>query len=258
VNHALSGRASAVLGAAALAAALAGSGCATTPMPANVGQNPADPWEAMNRRIFAFNDALDEAILKPVATVYRDVVPELLRRGVDNFFGNIGDAWSAINHLLQGKLEIALNTGTRFVVNSTMGLGGILDPASEMRGLTRHSEDFGQTLGRWGIGPGPYIVWPFFGPRTVRDSFGMVADWQVGADRIAHTEAGRWSTWALSIVNTRTNLLSASALLDTAALDRYSFLRDAYLAKRLDVIHDGAPPMEPMDDEADDPAKTKK
>jgi phospholipid-binding lipoprotein MlaA len=242
--------------AALLAAALFAGGCATVNIPPNAGQNPADPWEALNRRIFAFNDALDKAILEPVATAYRDAVPELMRRGVDNFFGNIGDAWSTVNHLLQGKLESALTMGTRFVVNSLMGLGGILDPASEMK-LTRHSEDFGQTLGRWGVGPGPYIVWPLFGPRTVRDSFGMVLDWQFEPNRIPQTESGRWATSALMVVNTRTNLLNASSLLNAAALDRYSFLRDAYLARRLDQIYDGAPPLEPMDDDSDDASKPK-
>ncbi|MCW5636697.1 MAG: VacJ family lipoprotein [Rubrivivax sp.] len=215
-----------------------------------MGTNPADPWEAFNRRMFAFNDALDEAILKPVATAYRDNVPELIRRGVDNVLQNIGDAWSAVNHLLQGKVESGLEMGARFFVNTLMGFGGLLDPATEMR-LVRRSEDFGQTLGRWGAGPGPYVVWPLLGPRTVRDSFGTIVDMPFEPSRLPATETGRYATAALAVINTRTNLLSASDLLDQVALDRYVFLRDAYLQRRLDAVYDGAPPLETFDDEPD-------
>ncbi len=234
-------------------------GCASVqPAPGAppLGSNPADPWEAFNRRMFAFNDALDEAILKPVAVAYRDNVPELVRRGVDNVLGNIGDAWSAVNHLLQGKLETSLTMGTRFFVNTLVGLGGLLDPATEMR-LERRSEDFGQTLGRWGVGPGPYMVWPLFGPRTVRDSFGTLVDMPFEPGRLPPTEAGRYATSALALLNTRTNLLSASDLMNQVALDRYIFLRDAYLQRRQDAVYDGAPPMETFDDEPED-GKAKK
>jgi len=216
-----------------------------------MGSNPIDPWESFNRKVFAFNDALDEAILKPVAVAYRDNVPELIRRGVDNVLGNIGDAWSAVNHLLQGKLEASLNMGTRFFVNTFVGLGGLLDPATEMR-LVRRSEDFGQTLGRWGVGPGPYVVWPLFGPRTVRDSFGTLVDLPFEPSRLPPTEAGRYAISALAVLNTRTNLLSASDLLNQVALDRYILLRDVYLQRRQDAVYDGAPPMETFDDEPDD------
>ena len=235
------------------ASALPAAGGADAPA---MGQHPTDPWEAFNRKIFAFNDALDTAVLKPVATAYRDYVPELLRRGVDNVLGNIGDAWSTANQLLQGKLEAGVNMGIRFITNTVFGFGGILDIATEM-GLERRSEDFGQTLGVWGVGPGPYVVWPLFGPRTVRDSFGMVLDWQFEPSRLPPTEAGRYATSALAILNIRSNLLSASALLDQVALDRYVFLRDAYLARRRDAIYDGAPPMETFDDEPED-GKAKK
>lgn len=244
------------LGAVLLAASLAGGlgGCASAPPAPGappVGSNPADPWEAFNRRVYAFNDALDEAILKPVAIAYRDNVPELVRRGVGNVLGNIGDAWSAVNHLLQGKVEASLNMGTRFFVNTFMGLGGLLDPATEMN-LVRRSEDFGQTLGVWGVGPGPYVVWPLLGPRTVRDSFGTLVDRPFEPSRVPPTEAGRYATAALAVLNTRTNLLSASDLLNQVALDRYVFLRDAYLQRRLDAVYDGAPPMETFDDEAEE------
>jgi len=247
--------------AAALVLAAAGAlgGCATAPQagaagaPADTpayGTSPADPWEAFNRKVFAFNDALDEAVLKPVATAYRDAVPELVRRGVNNFFGNIGDAWSAANHLLQGKLETGVNMTIRFITNTVWGLGGILDIATEAR-LERRSEDFGQTLGVWGVKPGPYVVLPLFGPRTVRDTFGLLADSQVDANKLASTEAGRYATTALEVVNTRTNLLAATALLNQVALDKYSFVRDAYLQRRLNDIYDGAPPLESFDDEAE-------
>jgi phospholipid-binding lipoprotein MlaA len=237
-------------------------GCASAPAagaapdPQAIGQNPVDPWEAFNRKMFSFNDALDNAILKPAATAYRDYVPELLRRGVDNVLGNIGDAWSAANQLLQGKLEAGFNMGVRFVTNTVFGFGGIFDIATEMR-IERRSEDFGQTLGVWGVGPGPYVVLPLFGPRTVRDSFGLVVDWQFEPSRLPETQTGRYATSALAVINTRANLLSASALLDQVALDRYTFLRDAYLARRRELIYDGAPPMDTFDDEPDD-AKTKK
>lgn len=244
------------IGALVLAAGLAG-GCASAPQAAGaasdtstIGQNPVDPWEAFNRKVFAFNDALDETVLKPVATTYRDVVPELVRRGVDNFFGNIGDAWSAANHFLQGKLETGVNMSIRFITNTVWGLGGILDIATEAR-IERRSEDFGQTLGVWGVKPGPYVVLPLFGPRTVRDTFGLVADWQIDASKLAHTEAGRYATAALEVVNTRVNLLAATALLNQVALDKYSFVRDAYLQRRLNDIYDGAPPLENFDDEAE-------
>jgi phospholipid-binding lipoprotein MlaA len=256
VNPVRRGAAAALLAAAAVL----GGGCASTP-PAGtspdavaMGQNPADPWEAFNRKVFAFNDALDEAILNPVATAYRDAVPELVRRGVDNVFANVGDLWSAANHFLQGKFESGVNMTVRFITNTVWGLGGIFDIATEAQ-IERRSEDFGQTLGVWGIAPGPYVVLPFFGPRTVRDTFGLVADWQIDASRIPNTEAGRYAVAALEVVNTRTNLLTASSLLTQVALDRYSFLRDAYLQKRLNDIYDGSPPLPNFDDEPEEGKK---
>jgi phospholipid-binding lipoprotein MlaA len=241
---------------AVLAALLLG-GCASTPPAPGappMGSAPSDPWESFNRKMFAFNDALDDAILRPVATAYRDTVPELLRRGVDNFFGNIGDVWSAANHLLQGKFQTGIEMGARVMVNTFVGLGGILDPASEMK-LDRRSEDFGQTLGRWGIGPGPYLVLPLFGPRTVRDSFGLAVDSQFEPSQLPKTDTGRYAASAMAVLNTRTNLLAATALLNQVALDRYVFVRDAYLQRRLDAIYDGAPPLESFDDEPEEGKK---
>jgi phospholipid-binding lipoprotein MlaA len=218
-----------------------------------MGTHPADPWEAFNREIFAFNDALDEAIVKPVAIAYRDAVPELVRTGVNNVFSNIADLWSAANHLLQGKVQYGAEMGFRFMTNTFIGLGGILDPATGM-GMQRRHEDFGQTLGRWGVGPGPYVVLPLFGPRNVRDTVGLLVDRQYDPDKWLDTGNGRWAVFALEVVSIRTNLLPASQLLDRIAIDRYTFMRDAYLARRLDAVYDGAPPMETFQDEPESDA----
>ena len=160
------------------------SGCASVP-PAAPGTPaaataPADPWEAWNRKVYSFNDTVDNAVVKPVATAYRDVVPQLVRTGVSNFLGNIGDVWSAANHVLQGKVASGLEMGFRVMTNTLIGLGGVLDPATEF-GMQRRSEDFGQTLGVWGFGNGPYVMLPLLGPSTVRDSFGLLADRQFSA-----------------------------------------------------------------------------
>jgi phospholipid-binding lipoprotein MlaA len=237
------------LGACASSPPAAPGSAAAAPM----GTNPADPWEAFNRKMFSFNDAIDGAILKPVATAYRAVVPELVRQGVGNVLSNIGDVWSAANQLLQGKLEHGLNMGMRVLANSFFGLGGLLDPATEM-GLTRRSEDFGQTLGVWGIGPGPYLVLPLFGPRTVRDTFGTLVDRNFEPSTLPSHSDGRYAVTALALINTRTNFLSMTEALDSVALDRYTFVRDAYLARRLDAVYDGSPPMEKFEDEPDSPA----
>jgi phospholipid-binding lipoprotein MlaA len=237
--------------------ALAG-GC-TTVAPAGtapVVANPVDPWESFNRKVYAFNDALDEALLKPVAEAYRDVVPQLVRTGVDNFFGNFYDAWSAANQLLQGKVEDSLVMGTRVITNTLFGLGGLLDPATEMR-LTRRSEDFGQTLGRWGVPNGPFLMLPLFGPSTVRDATGFVLDRQVSPAQLSGNDASRWVIGGMEVINVRTKLLQTLALLDDVALDKYAFVRDAYLARRRDAVFDGAAPMEDFEDDwEDDPPAT--
>lgn len=248
-----------------LAAAFALGGCASVPADGAAptaaapvaAANPVDPWENWNRKVFAFNDAVDEAVLKPVAEGYRKVVPQLVRTGIGNVFGNIGDVWSAANHLLQGKLFSGLDMGMRVLTNTFFGLGGLLDPATEM-GLTRRSEDFGQTLGRWGAPPGPYIVLPFLGPSNVRDTGGFIVDrasWS--ASQWATDDAVSYSITALQLVDTRANLLATTRLVGEVALDRYSFIRDGYLARRLDQVYDGAPPLEVFEDEAD-PAPPKK
>lgn len=207
-----------------------------------------DPLEGFNRGVQSFNDGLDNAVLKPVATTYRDVVPSFARTAIGNFFGNLGDGWSAVNHLLQGKLEPALNMTLRMAVNTTFGLGGLLDVAGEA-GLERQSEDFGQTLGVWGVPAGPYLVLPLFGPSSLRDAGGRVVDMQPEvAPRYTHDEAVRNGALVLNVVDTRASLLGATRLLDDIALDRYSFIRDAYLARRLNQVYDGNPPQERFDE----------
>ena len=226
------------------------SACAT--VPGATPPPPQDPWENLNRKIFSFNETVDEAVLKPVATAYVKVVPELVRRGVSNVLGNIGDAWSATNHLLQGKVHTGLDMGMRVLTNTVFGLGGLLDPATEF-GLVRRSEDFGQTLGRWGVGPGPYLVLPLLGPSTVRDGSALLLDRRAAPSALANTDAASYGIAAIEIVNLRASLLGATQLLNDVALDKYTFLRQAFLARRLDVVHDGSPPLEKFDDEPADP-----
>jgi phospholipid-binding lipoprotein MlaA len=222
------------------------SGCATTGGDAGA-RNPADPWEGWNRKVFAFNDAVDRAVLEPVARTYRDVVPRLMRTGVDNVLGNIRDVWSTANHFLQGKPASGLEMGMRVLTNTFFGLGGLLDPATEMR-LTRRSEDLGQTLGVWGVGPGPFVMLPLLGPSTVRDTAGFLGDRQVGPSSLPSRDVDRYTVTALEVVSTRAGLLGTTQMLGEVALDRYSLIRDGYLARRRDAIYDGSPPMEFFDD----------
>lgn len=204
----------------------------------------ADPLEGWNRGVQSFNDGVDNAVLKPVAEAYVKVVPSFVRTGVGNFFGNLGDAWSAVNHLLQGKPEGALNMTLRLAVNSTLGLGGVLDIASEA-GLDRRSEDLGQTLGVWGVPSGPYLVLPLLGPSSLRDSVGTAVGMAERASpQFTDEQSLRNAALLLNVVQTRAELLGASRLLDDIALDRYTFLRDAYLARRRNLVYDGNPPEE--------------
>ena len=200
-----------------------------------------DPWQNWNRKVFAFNEGLDERLLKPVATVYAKVVPQFVRRSVDNFFGNAADAWSAVNNLLQGKFQPAFEDTVRFTTNSVFGFFGLLDIASEF-GLDHHYEDFGQTLGTWGLGAGAYVVWPLFGPSTVRDSIALPLDRSFSPALVIDSGGAQWGITGLQVINTRANLLGASQLLDDIALDKYSFLRDAYLQRRRSLVFDGDEP----------------
>lgn len=213
----------------ALGALLSGAlaGCATGPQ-----AHPQDPLEPLNRQVSTFNDGLDRVVLKPVATAYRDTVPSPLRTGVNNFFGNWRDLWSAVNALLQAKPREAAESVMRVSVNTVFGLGGVLDVAGEM-GIPRTTLDFGQTLGRWGVPSGPYLVLPVFGPSSVRDTVGLVVDdrGDVIDQAVSHVPT-RNSAVALRVVDTRAGLLRAGALIDEVALDKYSFMRDAYLQRR--------------------------
>lgn len=204
----------------------------------------ADPLEGFNRGVQSFNDGVDDAVLKPVAEAYVKVVPSFVRTGIGNFFGNLGDGWSAVNHLLQGKPEGALNMTLRMAVNTTFGLGGLLDVAGEA-GLERQSEDLGQTLGVWGLPAGPYLVLPLLGPSSVRDSVGTAAGLSSRTSpEYTDDQAVANAGFLLGVVHARAGLLGASKLLDDIALDRYTFLRDAYLARRRNLVHDGNPPEE--------------
>lgn len=225
----------------ALVLAIALGGCATN---ARAPGQRLDPWENWNRKVFSFNEALDEKVLKPVATFYSETVPQPVRQGVANFFNNAADAWSAVNNFLQGKLEAGLIDVMRVGTNTVFGLGGLLDPASEI-GMERHGEDFGQTLGYWGFGAGAYIVWPVFGPSTVRDSIALPLDRAVSPAVVIHDGNAVTGITILQIINTRANLLGASRVLDDIALDKYTFVRDAYLQRRRSLVFDGDAPEAP-------------
>lgn len=231
--------------------ALAGA-CAT--IPPTVGGNPVDPLERYNRHVTEFNDRIDRAILKPVAQAYTDYVPSPVRDCVGNFFSNLADVPNALNNLLQGKPGVAVSDVCRVVINTTVGLLGCFDIASKA-GLEKSDEDFGQTLGRWGMGPGPYFVWPFLGPSTIRDSIGRVAGFYTDPVDYVEPVSARNSLWATRIVDTRASLLPADKLLE-GALDRYQFIRDAYLQRRRNLVYDGNPPRErdPYDEQEQKPA----
>lgn len=226
----------------AIAGVLALSACAT-----GEGANPRDPIEPVNRVVYQFNDTVDRAVLKPVAQGYRAITPEPVRTGVSNFFGNLADPWIGVNQILQGKFEAGATDLMRFVTNTTFGIVGIFDVASE-GGMAKHNEDFGQTLGVWGLDTGPYLVLPLFGPSNVRDGVGRFVDsvgympWRgpklLGEDNYV---AWRNALTATDLINTRANLLDATNVMEEAALDRYSFVRDAYLQRRRNLVNDGAP-----------------
>ena len=198
-------------------------GCAT-------GPNPRDPFEPFNRSVSRFNEGLDEAIVKPVAQVYQDVLPSPVRTGVNNFFANLTDVWSFVNNVLQAKPQAAAESWMRFNVNTLFGLG-VLDWASEM-GIERHKEDFGRTLAHWGVASGPYLVLPVLGPSTVRDTAALVVDTKGDLVMQVDNVSVRNSLYALRAVDLRASLLRAGEVLDQAALDKYSFTRDVYLQRR--------------------------
>lgn len=235
------------------------SGCASvsTPPPEN------DPYERFNRTMYRFNDNLDRAVMKPVAKGYEKVVPQPIDDSVTNFFSNLDDVTVTLNDMMQGKFHQAASDLSRLVWNSTVGIGGLFDVASHM-GLPKHNEDFGQTLGAWGVESGPYLVLPFLGPSTVRDTAALPVDWV--SDPLYHyhdqDKNGYWQLKGLYYVDKRAGLLRASRLVEQAALDEYVFLREAYLQRRQSQVYDGNPPQPDFDlfdeesQEGEPPAET--
>ena len=216
------------------------SGCAT--VPADSGTDSRDPIESFNRQVFEFNDVVDRAVLKPVAQAYEYVVPEPVRDCISNIFSNFREPSNAVNNLLQGKPVDAASDTCRFVVNTTVGLLGCFDPARQM-GLEKHNEDFGQTLGRWGIGSGPYLVVPILGPSTVRDAIGVYgAEPYLDVNFYIDNIRVRNAILGTRIVNQRAELLQTDDLISGAALDKYRFIRDGYLQRRRNLVYDGTPP----------------
>lgn len=219
------------------------TGCATGP-----NANPADPLEPFNRGVYRFNDAVDGAVLKPVATAYRDITPSLLRQGVRNFFSNLQDGWSIVNNALQGNGQGTSDSFGRFLLNSTFGLGGIFDLASDLK-IERSTKDFGHTLGYWGVAPGPYLVLPLMGPSTLRDTIALPVDAQGGLTTHMSHVPTRNTVMAVELVDRRESLLKASEMLEQVALDPYTFTRDAHLQRRRSAVFDGNPPDEIRYDE---------
>lgn len=223
----------------AFAAALLG-GCASS-------GNPKDPMEGFNRAMYNVNEGIDTVLMKPVATGYDAVLPDAVQTSVTNFFYNINDIMISVNNLLQGKPSAAASDIGRVAVNTTAGVLGLFDVATGM-GLEKHDEDVGQTFGRWGVDAGPYVFIPFLGPRTARDSVGVVFDLYLDPLNYVDDVPVRNSVWALRAVNARANLLPADKVIEEAALDKYSYIRDAYLQNRLNQVYDGNPPPRALDE----------
>ena len=227
--------------------AILATGCATAP-----ASKPKDPFEGFNRGVYEFNETLDQAVVKPVAQTYQQITPQPVRTGVKNFFGNLSDVWSTVNNALQLKPAQTAESFLRVLINSTVGLYGVLDIATELK-LERHSEDFGQTLGYWGVPSGPYLVLPLLGPSTLRDTASFSVDAKGNlARRLDHVPT-RNSLLATSMVDKRARYLSAGDRLDELALDKYIFVRDVFLQKRLSEVWDGDPPEAPQSQDADLP-----
>lgn len=220
----------------AVGGALLLQGCASV-----AAKDPRDPWEGMNRQIYSFNDKLDAAVVKPVAQAYADVLPSFVRTGVRNFMGNLGDVWTMVNAGLQLKGAAAAESLMRVAVNSTFGLYGLLDIASEA-GIEKRKEDFGQTLGYWGVKPGPYVVLPLLGPATLRDTAALPIDLQASPSQYFDGNDTRSGVTMLRLTETRAGLLKAGDAVKEASLDPYSFVRDAWLQKRAYEVYDGNPP----------------
>jgi phospholipid-binding lipoprotein MlaA len=227
--------------------ALSLPGCATTGTP-----DRADPFQPVNRGVYRFNDSLDRAALKPVAVAYHEHTPNWFQTGVGNFFENLATPGTAVNELLQGKLAAAGQDTLRFVINTTLGWGGVLDVASGA-GLPQHQEDLGQTLGKWGVPAGPYLMVPFLGPSTVRDLPSRVSETFLQPLYWFNFGNARWGSLGLSLVDTRASLLPLDEALE-GVYDKYAFMRNGYLQRRQFLVYDGNPPEEPIDEEMLDDA----
>jgi phospholipid-binding lipoprotein MlaA len=225
----------------AAAFALLAAGCGSAP-------TRYDPLEPVNRAVFKFNDKADQFVLKPVAQAYKTVAPVPVRKGISNFFGNIADLLTGVNNMLQGKPAQAGDDFGRVMLNSSFGLGGLIDIASEV-GIDKHDEDLGQTFGVWGMGPGPYLVLPLLGPSSVRDGMGTLVQGYADPVTNIHDVGWRNSLWGLRFVDARAQYLGTEGLLEEAALDKYTFVRRAYLQRRRNLVYDGKPPPE---NESDD------
>lgn len=225
-----------------LATVLLGSGCASSE-----ADNP-DPWEPFNRSMYSFNEKLDEYVARPLARGYQTIMPAPVDRGITRFFANLEDVQIGLNNLLQAKFGAALSDIGRFGINSTLGILGFLDVASNM-GLEKHEEDFGQTLGKWGFSSGPYLVLPVIGPSSARDAVGFAGDWVVNPIYTQIESATiSWTLYGIRYVDRRADLLKASRILQSAALDPYSFVRDSYMQRRESLVVDGKMPQDEDDD----------
>ena len=216
------------------------------------GPDPADPLEPLNRKVTAFNDVADDLVLRPVAVVYGEYLPTVVKKGISNFFSNQSDVMSFFNSLAQLKMDAAMKNLARVGINTTIGIGGIIDWATEFK-IDKQKEDFGQTMAYWGVSSGPYMVLPFFGPSTVRDSFGLWVDTKTDVNQQLKDVSSRNVLTVLRLTDKRERYLSLSDAVKQASLDPYSFTRDAYLQKRVNDIYDGNPPLVDDLEESDEP-----
>jgi phospholipid-binding lipoprotein MlaA len=228
-------------GISLLAVAVFVSGCATTQADGTPRTRNPDPFERVNRGVFKFNDTLDRYALRPAAVVYHDYTPKIVQTGVGNFFDNLGNPTTIINQFLQGKFKEGAQDTGRFLLNTTLGWGGVIDVASGGTNLPKHKEDSGQTLGWWGVPPGPYLVLPFLGPATLRDAPARVADDFTQPFRWYNSGSERWFSLGLSLIDTRAQFLPLDKTL-AQTYDPYAFVRNAYLQRRRYAVYDGNPP----------------
>lgn len=217
-------------------------GCATRQQP--------DPLEGWNRKVFSFNETVDAHVMQPVARGYRQVTPQPVRAGVGNFFGNLKDIWSTINLFLQGRLKDGAMGVIRVSINTTLGLGGLIDLATPMQ-IEKPNEDLGQTLGAWGVPSGAYVVWPLLGPSTFRDSIDIPVDMYSSGALLTSDQGAQWGMTGLRVIDLRARLLDATSLVNDVALDKYAFVRSAYLQRRQNLVYNGNPPLDD-DWESDD------